>query len=150
MKKQLNFLNYTKHDHDVITNQRLSSAYTTYRNGLHNYEWDKPDPKNMPKGRFLNRSPPGTNTNKKFIRRNISQIKNLSNFNKLRNLDDFEEYSPHRKTPGYTREVSSFLSRPNKRNNSSYILFKRKNKSQTRRFNEGNMSNLVKMSKLIA
>ena len=58
IKKSINYINYTKHDHNVITNQRLSSAYTSFRDNLMKYEnWENdfnPDSKT----KFLNRSPP--------------------------------------------------------------------------------------------
>jgi len=95
IKKNLNFMNYTKHDHDVITNQRLSSAYSSFRGDMFNYSNSKQDRNYTTKRRFLNRSPPGSNTNKKFIRRNIHNIKHLTDMNNLKSLQR-AELSPGR------------------------------------------------------
>ena len=75
LKKNLNYINYTKHDHDVITNQALSSAYSSFRSDMFKYKREKPDSKRLSKTRFLDRSPPGSNTPKKHILKNIRHIK---------------------------------------------------------------------------
>lgn len=99
LKKNLNYINYTKHDHDVITNQRLSSAYTSFRTDLYDYRSEKPDPRKFSKRLFLNRSPPGSNTDKKHIKRNIRHIRNLSDLNKIRAIDS-ANHDPRHKNMG--------------------------------------------------
>jgi hypothetical protein len=141
LKKPLNYINYTKHDHDVITNQRYSSAYTSYRTDLYNYSALKQDGNFVSKWRFLNRSPPGTNTNKKFINRNIHNIKKLCDFNKLRSLQAGTN------TPN--RNASFDLKKRNlgigghQRSNTNFVFFKRKSQAN-RPFNEIEMGGLVK------
>jgi len=52
----------------------MSSAYSSFRGGLYKYEVEQANKMKSMKGRFLNRSPPGVNTPKKHIMKNIRQI----------------------------------------------------------------------------
>ena len=58
IKKSINYMNYSKQDYDLITNNRLSSAYTSFRDNLMKYEKGETDFDPDCKARFLNRSPP--------------------------------------------------------------------------------------------
>lgn len=133
-------MNYTKQDYDVITNSRLPSAYTSYRDHLMKYEIGSKefDPDHNKK--FLNRSPPHRNKNKKHISMNIRNIKNLSDLNKLKSLDDSSEFNGN--TMAYYNRMSLKESAKNKKGN-NFVFFKRKNKSTVSRpFNENNYASL--------
>lgn len=139
LKKNLNYINYTKHDHDVITNQRLSSAYTSFRSDLYKYKSDKPDLKEFSKRLFLNRSPPGSSTDKRHIKRNIRHIKNLSDLNKIRAIDS-ANYDFSYKSIGKNLAANG----THNRNKSSFVFFKRKaDHGKSRRFNERDSQNLL-------
>ncbi|CAI2369504.1 unnamed protein product [Moneuplotes crassus] len=122
MKKNLNYINYSKGEHDIITNKRLSSAYSSFRSDLHKYEIDKPEFGKSYK-KLRNRSPPGMNLPKKHIMKNIRHIKNLSNLTKLKKLSHDEEIAPN----GF---------RVHSKDKSNFVIFKRRSKVGTRRFNE--------------
>jgi hypothetical protein len=141
LRKNLNYINYTKHDHDVITNGQLSSAYSSFRNDLFNYQAEKPDPKNFSKRRFLNRSPPGSVTDKKHIKKNIRHIRNLSDLHKIKILERNNKDLNHKNPNAH---VAAHQPSPHKRNNSNFVFFKRKNDNcKSRRFNEGDANNLT-------
>ena len=74
--------------------------------------------------KYLNRSPPHRNRNKKHINLNIRNIKNISYLNKLKSLDEnFNDPSGEIEDTNHKR-VQSTINRQNKKGN--FIFFKRK------------------------
>lgn len=124
IKKSINYINYTTHNHDVITNRSLPSAYTSFRGNLMKYESDfsQFDPDKNKK--FLNRSPPHRNRNKKHINLNIRNIKNMSYLNKLKSLDEPVNDSIGNIGDTSNKRVQSTLNRQNNKGN--FVFFKRK------------------------
>jgi hypothetical protein len=97
----------------------------------------------------LNRAIPGTNGSKKFIRRNISNIRNFENIKKIRVLDrDENQYSVSPQGQHHERHTP-MTANVHQRNKTAFVFFKRNNKSSSsRRFNENGLSNLVKQGKI--
>lgn len=135
-KKGLNYINYSKIEHDIITNSRLPSAYSGFREKLVKYEPINYD-RDTTKG-FINRSLPFQNKNKQHIRKNIKQIQNISNLNRLKSMSQ---------EPRMRARFSHISERKNwsyGRKDKNCVFFTR-SKKISRRFNE-NCEDKIKKS----
>jgi len=135
IKKSINYINYSKLNHDVITNKALSSAHESYRKCILKYEQDQIPMMFRTKGKFLNRSIPFSHHDRRHIIANIRNVKNVSDLNKLKTLQN---------TIGNKNDSSIEVGRNyntfrhgGAKGGSNYIFFKRKTKSNASRpFNE--------------
>jgi len=132
----------------------LSSAFTNFRDKLLKYEPE--EFVHEEKLKFLNRSPPFQNKDQKYITKNISNVKNLSQLNKLRAMSD-GRMSVNKNSkitnPSYFLPGSGTVFNNTRKDmglgvtNPNYVFFTRKSKS--RRFNEQKYSETPKRINII-
>jgi hypothetical protein len=121
LNKRLNYINYSKYDHDIITNSELPSAYSSYREKIMKYKKDSYSP--SMNGQLYNRMRPFHSKDRTFILKNIYNVKNLSSLNHLKGLA--KTALSH--TNGFEKDGYG--------TKNNYVFFKR-GKRNNRRFNE--------------
>lgn len=85
----------------------------------------------------MNRSPPGSNQDQKFIKNNVHNIKHLSNLQKLKKLAGNDMT-----TRGLQNGLPKNLFKD--KDKTSFIFFKRSKNNSNRRFNETSEGSLSK------
>lgn len=104
----------------MITNENLSSAYSSFRGSMYSYDYPKMGKGYIGKYKLINRSPPGSKPDRRFIKANVHNITKLSNIQKLQKLACSEANGT------YDRRLPVNFDRGNKRSNSSFVFFNRK------------------------
>ncbi|CAI2366614.1 unnamed protein product [Moneuplotes crassus] len=130
-KKSINYMNYSKIDHDIITNKPVDTTYSSFRERLLKYEPQKYEDTTKP--RFYKRKPCPVN-----ILKNINYVSNLSKLNSLK-----KEIKIRNST-----SMSNTRKNDDLRAGGKYLFFKRKNSHLSRRFNEVNSSHQKLKDKL--
>ncbi|CAI2367311.1 unnamed protein product [Moneuplotes crassus] len=121
-KRSINYMNYSKIDHDIITNKPVETPYSNFRDKLLKFEPQKFQDTRKP--RVLNRKPRPVN-----IMKNINYVANLSKLNSLK-----KESERKNSSMTFTKKNADL------KNDGKYVFFKRKSTNVSRRFNELNYS----------